>query len=156
MHVPTPERWSWLAGQTEGLRRSLRGRFHADEADDIAQEAILKAATALSVSDTAPSTAWLQRIARNVGIDRWRRRRRVVRLDAAAHIAIEHVGSAAQIDIERALRTLRRSDRDLLTQVAAGTRYAEIADGQRVSAEVVRQRVARARARLLTALEEGA
>jgi RNA polymerase sigma-70 factor (ECF subfamily) len=149
------ERWAWLVQHGDALRRTLRGRLRADEAEDVASEAILRAARSTdAVPPGARRVAWLHRIARNVAIDRWRRDRRLVPLDIAAHVTAEPETSAARVDVEAALKQLRPGDRRLLALVAAGTRYSEIARAEGVDASVIRQRVARARARALAALRE--
>ena len=149
------ERWAWLVEHRDALRRTLRGRLGADEAEDVASEAILRAGRS---TDTVPPgarrAAWLHRIARNVAIDRWRRQRRLVPLEIAAHVTAEPDTSADRIDVEVALKQLRPSDRRLLALVAAGTRYSEIARSEGVDVSAIRQRVARARARALAALRE--
>ena len=44
MHQPeSAERWAWLAEHGDALRRTLRRRLGADEAEDVASEAILRA-----------------------------------------------------------------------------------------------------------------
>ena len=156
MHQPeSAERWAWLAEHGDALRRTLRRRLGADEAEDVASEAILRAGrSTVSVPPGARRAAWLHRIARNVAIDRWRRDRRLVPLEIAAHVTAEPNTSAARIDVEVALKRLRPSDRRLLALVAAGTRYSEIARSEGVDVSAIRQRVARARARALAALRE--
>jgi RNA polymerase sigma-70 factor (ECF subfamily) len=150
------ERWAWLVEHRDALRRTLRGRLGADEAEDVASEAILRAGRSTeTVPPGARRAAWLHRIARNVAIDRWRRQRRLVPLEIAAHVTAEAETSAARIDVEVALKQLRPSDRRLLALVAAGTRYSEIARSEGVDVSAIRQRVARARARALAALREG-
>ena len=149
------ERWAWLVEHGDALRRTLRRRLGADEAEDVASEAILRAGrSTVSVPPGARRAAWLHRIARNVAIDRWRRDRRLVPLEIAAHVTAEPNTSAARIDVEVALKRLRPSDRRLLALVAAGTRYSEIARSEGVHVGAIRQRVARARARALAALRE--
>jgi len=149
------ERWAWLVEQDDALRRTLRRRLRADDADDVASEAILRASrSTVSVAPGARRTAWLHRIARNVAIDRWRRDRRLVPLEIAAHVTAEPETSAARIDVEAALKQLRPNDRRLLALIAAGARYSEIAHAEGVDVTAIRQRVARARARVLAALRE--
>jgi len=149
------ERWAWLAEHGDALRRTLRRRLGADEAEDVASEAILRAGrSTVSVPPGARRAAWLHRIARNVAIDRWRRDRRLVPLEIAAHVTAEPNTSATRIDVEAALKRLRPSDRRLLARVAGGTRYSEIAHSEGVDVSAIRQRVARARARALAALRE--
>jgi RNA polymerase sigma-70 factor (ECF subfamily) len=150
------ERWAWLAEQGDALRRALRGRLEPNEAEDVASEAILRASRSTAAMPSgAQGFAWLHRIARNVAIDRWRRDRRLVSLDIAAHVTAEPDTSAARIDVDVALKHLRPSDRRLLTLIASGTRYSEIARVEGVEVSVIRQRVARARARVLAAIREG-
>jgi RNA polymerase sigma factor (sigma-70 family) len=150
------ERWAWLVEHGEALRRTLRGRLGVDEADDVAAEAILRAGRSTDpVPSGARRAAWLHRIARNVAIDRWRRNRRLVPLEIAAHVTAEPDTSAARIDVEVALQQLRPGDRRLLAQIASGARYSEIAREEGVDVSAIRQRVARARARALAALREG-
>ena len=150
------QRWAWLVAHAEGLRRSLHGRLEPDEAEDVAQEAILRASLSTrAMPPGAQGAAWLHRIARNVAIDRWRHDRRLVPLEIAAHVTAEPETSAARIDVEAALKQLRPNDRRLLALIAAGARYSEIAHAEGVDVTAIRQRVARARARVLAALREG-
>src|SRR2546430_17415489 len=149
------ERWAWLAEHGDAVRRTLRGRLGADGAEDVASEAILRAGrSTVSVPAGARRAAWLHRIARNVAIGRWRRDRRLVPLEIAAHVTAEPNMSAARIDVEVALKRLRSSDRRLLALVAGGTRYSEIARSEGVDVSAIRQRGARARARALAARRE--
>src|SRR2546429_1431131 len=120
------ERWAWLAEHGDALRRTLRRRLGVDEADDVAAEAILRAGrSTVSVAPGPRRAAWLHRIARNVAIDRWRRDRRLVPLDIAAHVTAEPETSAARIDVEAALKQLRPNDPRLHALIAAGARYSE-------------------------------
>ncbi|MGH2378705.1 MAG: RNA polymerase sigma factor [Candidatus Limnocylindria bacterium] len=148
------ERWSWLAAQGDGLVRLLRSRFGAD-AEDLAQEAIVRAgASDRPVPTGAQGVAWLRRVARNAAIDRWRRHRRSAPLELAQHVAV-HPDADGRIDIEAALGRLSRGDRHVLGLIATGMRYADIARAEGVDAAVIRQRVGRARARLIALLMEG-
>lgn len=148
------QRWAWLVEQADGLRRSLRG-LTAHDADEIAQEAMLRAALSSRVVPAGShGVAWLHRIARNIAIDRWRRERRTVSLDIAEHVPAEAETSAGAIDVDIALTRLRPGDRRLLSLIASGMGYSDLAHGEGVEASVIRQRVARARARLLAQLRE--
>lgn len=149
------QRWAWLVEHVEGLRRSLRRSLEPHDVEDVAQEAMLRASLATNAVPTgAQGAAWLQRIARNIAIDRWRRERRLAPLEIASHVTVEPEASAGRIDIEVALNRLRPNDRRLLTLIAKGVRYSELARAEGVDATVIRQRVARARARALIALRE--
>jgi RNA polymerase sigma-70 factor (ECF subfamily) len=149
------QRWARLVEHVDGLRRSLIGTIGTHEAEDVAQEAILRASQSTGVVPPGPQgAAWLRRIARNIAIDRWRHDRRLVPLDIAAHVTAEPEGSAGRIDVEVALAHLRPGDRRLLALIASGVRYRELAHADGVDVSVIRQRVARARARVLAALRE--
>lgn len=151
------QRWARLVEHVDGLRRSLVGTIGTHEAEDVAQEAILRASQSTSVVPSgAQGAAWLRRIARNIAIDRWRHDRRLVPLDIAAHVSAEPESSAGRVDVEVALAHLRPDDRRLLALIASGVRYSELARAERVDVSVIRQRVARARARVLAALREDA
>lgn len=140
--------------QADALRRSLRG-LTAYDADEIAQEAMLRAALSSRVIPAGShGVAWLHRIARNIAIDRWRRERRTVSLDIAAHVPAEAEASAGAIDVDVALTRLRPGDRRLLALIASGMGYSDLAHAEGVDVSVIRQRVARARARLLAQLRE--
>jgi RNA polymerase sigma-70 factor (ECF subfamily) len=150
------QRWARLVAYADGLRRSLSGRLEPDEAEDVAQEAILRASlSTTAVPPGAQGAAWLHRIARNVAIDRWRHDRRLVPLEIAAHVSAEPDTSAVRIDVEFAIAQLRPNERRLLASIASGARYSELARQEGVDDSVIRQRVARARARVLAALREG-
>ena len=156
MHEPErARRWTWLVEHADGLRRSLGRGMPAEDAEDVAQEAMLRAALASkAVPAGTQGVAWLHRIARNIATDRWRHDRRLVSLDIAAHVTARPETSETKIDVDVALKRLRGRDRHLLALIAGGTRYAEIARTERVDVSVIRQRVARARARLLEQLPE--
>jgi RNA polymerase sigma-70 factor (ECF subfamily) len=65
-------------GERGALVAFLRASCGADEAEDVAQEALLRAFSARAQFDgTRPLLAWLRAIAANVAIDIARRRRRV-------------------------------------------------------------------------------
>jgi RNA polymerase sigma-70 factor (ECF subfamily) len=153
----TAQRWARLVEHVDGLRRSLRGTIGKHDAEDIAQEAILRASLSpRAVPAGEQGAAWLRRIARNIAIDRWRHDRRLFPLDIAAHVSVEPESSAGRIDVEVALAHLRPDDRRLLALIASGVRYRELANAEGVDVNVIRQRVARARARVLAALREDA
>lgn len=155
MRPQLAERWPWLASHAVALRRALDRRFAADEADDIAQETILRVARSTAPIPQGPQAElWLRRVARNIGIDRWRREQRVAPLSLAMHVPAMPDATAERMDVEAAIGRLRPGDRRLLRLVASGVRYSEIAHRERVGTPAIRQRVARARARLVQLLTE--
>lgn len=148
------ERWRALAGESQELQRRLELRFGRSVAEDAAQEAIVRAASRRTELPPATQRArWLARIAANFAIDRWRRARREVDLSLAEHLRWSDAETeASTLDLREALQRLRAADRALLLQRAAGYSYLELAAAYRCDAGSVRQRVARARARLLAIL----
>ena len=150
------ERWTRVEGHVEELRATSAARLWTCLAEDAAQEALLRAATWKGQLPAPQRMAvWLATIARNFAIDQWRRDRRLTALDAATHVEVDpdpYLDSA--IHIRQALARLSRGDRALLGALARGYRYAELAEQHLTSPAVIRKRVARARARLLSCLEE--
>jgi RNA polymerase sigma factor (sigma-70 family) len=148
------ERWRWVVRYADDLRHALRGRHSPSDADDLAQETLLRVAVSTArLPEGSAATALLRRIARNVAIDRWRRERRLVPLEIAAHVPALELDQELG-DLTPALHRLQRSDRRLLAQLAAGERYADLARAEGIDPSVIRQRAARARARVIAAILE--
>lgn len=149
-------KWSALADHASGLRGAVARRYPWVDADDVTQEALLRAMRSNTVvRQGPPMMRWLRTIARNVAIDIWRHRRHDVALDLAAHVPAIVTDRDRVLDVERALSHLSRSDRRLLVSVAVGIGYDELARLERTNAAAIRQRVARARGRLLQLVVEG-
>lgn len=148
--------WAAIAAHAGALRTALARRYEQPDADDLAQDTLLRAMrSAAQVPPGSRMLQWLTVIARNVAIDRWRRRHQCVALDLAAHVPAIAADHERMLDVERALSQLGHGDRRLLGKVAVGMRYDEIARSERASEVAIRKRVARARARLLQRLMEG-
>lgn len=74
----------------------------AAEAEDIAQESMIRLwQMAGRWRDNAPIGAWLYRVAHNLAVDRVRRRRPTVALDAAGELSDPTPSAASLIDRER-------------------------------------------------------
>lgn len=142
------------------VRRYASGRFGDDEADDIAQETMLRAWARFAelVGDGRPLTPWLVTVANGIGIDRRRRRARLVVdddavRDAAVAVSDQSVRVALEVDtrplLRRALRRLSPAERTTLAMFAiAGVGIGEIAVETGLTANAVRQRLFRARRNL--------
>lgn len=109
--------------------------------------------------DDHESRSWVLRIARNVMIDRVRRdgRVRFEVLDDSGHATPDPTASSAEVlDLRRAMTSLSRDDRDLLSLRMAGLSHAEIGAVQSRSEEAVKKAWQRALVQLRTQLESDA
>lgn len=152
--TPLPTRAALLAEPRlqAALRAQVRRRVGASEADDIVQATLCDALAATHTpADRGELVRWVSVIARHKIADHFRRARREERFDVApAQLLHEPVDERALLgEIVRdagaqpgGLRTLRWVARE-----AAGERLADIAREERLSPEVVRQRIARWRRR---------
>lgn len=104
---------------------------------------------------------WITAICRRQALDELRRRRRLAReVPIEGCPAAEHAetcasdeGWARHLDLERALAALPDDEREALLMTAAGYTSDELARILGVAATTIRSRKARARARLLRALD---
>lgn len=134
-------------------------RLAPDEADDLAQEVFLRLYRRPPRDRESNLSAWLSRVAVNVGYNALRRRRRQARGDDAERAAIqterlavssgrETEGCVAQREAQRCVRdVLRRIGRRqaaLLLLRHSGLSYREIADATGVAAGSVGTLLARA------------
>jgi RNA polymerase sigma-70 factor (ECF subfamily) len=137
-------------------RRLLRDR---DEAEDAAQEAVVRAwRAARSATSVESRDAWLRTIAGNEARRRWSRR---VRLERVSELVIERAASAtgtdgledrfASVVCEQMLASLPRRDRDLVRlRFVDDLSYPEIAAAARLPEGTVKTRIHRSLARLRT------
>lgn len=136
-------------------RRSISLGVDLDDADDVAQTALLRAWRSiedLEMPEAGAMCSWLDTIARNVAIDlaRQRRRRPVDELDPdqAGGVSV-----AAQVEIRvildralEAVRALPQSLREpLLLTVVDGLTTAQVAERLGIEPAAARQRISRAR-----------
>ncbi len=135
------------------LRRRLRWMTGDPEtAEDICQETFLRAWTRAPRDAPAPVlAAWLRRTATNLALDELRRRARRPAADLD-HLASASPDGAAE---REALASLPLPDRAVLAlRFQAGLTLRELGSVLGISEDAARKRVARARARLRTALDE--
>jgi RNA polymerase sigma-70 factor, ECF subfamily len=150
---------------------SLLFRLTGDRAlaEDLAQETFVKAFRNLAAFDaTRRLSAWVLRIAHNVGIDAMRRRRiRTVSIDATANRESSHVAEpgvstpdpierdALKRALENAMATLRPDQREaIVLRYEEGLSFEEIGQVLGIPEATARSHVHRARkalARLLSA-----
>jgi len=138
------------------------------EAEDLAQETLVKAFRAIDNFDGRYPRAWLARIARNTAINRDQRNREFLLADEGTvepDPAPEEISDPEEIvvsqeidpDLKRALEELPPSFRVLVQMVdVEDMTYQEAADALEIPIGTVMSRLHRARKRLRTALQASA
>ena len=127
----------------------------AGEEEDLVQETYLRALRSLDgYRGDAPVRSWLLAISRNVCADHVRRRQRQRRLLTRSRPTDDDVITLVEEPIDDLLAPLGRDRREafVLTQLV-GLSYEDAADVLNCPIGTVRSRVARARAQLLTLVE---
>ena len=142
----------FAAEQARLARRLRRMTGDAETADDLCQEAFLRAWSRAPRDAPAPVlAAWLHRTAARLALDELRRRRRrpMVALDDPA------VEDPPADDVREALARLPVGDRAVIAlRFQAGLALRELGAVLGISEDAARKRVARARTRLRAALDE--
>ena len=134
-----------------------------DDANDLAQEALLRVRKGLESYQPGSMEAWLSRIVTNVFLDEVRRRRRrpvealpddpdrILPPTAAADVATERLSD----EVQAALRTLPEDFRAAVVLAdVVGLSYEEIGDALEVPVGTVRSRIHRGRRQLRAVLGE--
>lgn len=150
--ITTPE---WLDLASLARRLARRRPESADDADDVAQEALTRLVTEERGS-TFPidnPASWLRVVIRNLAVRRGKRRERI--REAERHFASERsVPSPSRAEslllTREVLAELRDEDRQLLVLHALGHKHREIAERVGGSTSSVGIRIRRARARAAT------
>lgn len=148
-----------VRGEQEEVRRFLLALCcgDRDEADDIAQEAFVKAYLSWGAyTENGRVKAWLFRIAYNVFIDRQRRGCRNVGLDEAVGMAdpVQADSSFVYQDLYAALDELPPKERtSVLLYYLEGFSVREIAEMVDSKENAVKKQLSRAREHLKTRLE---
>jgi RNA polymerase sigma-70 factor (sigma-E family) len=116
------------------------------EAEDIAQEALARALVHWERLAPRP-TGWVVRVASNLAIDRWRRRRRPVPRPGTLRMLDPYV--AERVDLARALKRLPRRQRQVVVlRYVADRSEAEVAAELGISVGSVKSHGSRALAAL--------
>jgi len=146
---------------------ALRLTRSREEAEDLAQEAIVRAYEAFDRFDGTNFKAWMLRIVTNLFINKYRQRQRGPILNSLdEENALEPVGNEAEVpdrilfdhalgaEIEEALAKVPEDFRmAVILSDLEGLSYQEIADATDVPIGTVRSRLARGRAMLRRQLE---
>ena len=157
---------SMIQGEPDRLRRrSISLGVPVDDADDVAQTALLRAWRSTAHLDTPQPgrmCAWLDAIARNVAIDlaRQRARRPVTALEETpdAHVSVEAVVEARVLldGALAAVHSLPPALREpLLLTVADGLSAEQVATRLGIEPAAARQRISRARKALKACRDAG-
>ena len=146
---------------------ALRLTRSRDDAEDLAQEALVRAYEAYERFDGANFKAWILRIVTNLYINRYRQRQRQPHLSSIDEEgAVEPMSATAEIpdrllfdealgqEVEAALGKVPEDFRlAVILSDIEGLTYQEIADATEVPIGTVRSRIARGRALLRRSLE---
>ncbi len=156
--------WNWDAARAVCLRETSRLLRDRCEAEDAAQEAVLRAWRALERSSTVDSpNAWLRTIAGNEARRVWSREgpartgAALLEGDGSASEAADVDESLGGLMCEQLLAALPRCDRDLVRlRFVDDLGYAEIAAAAGVPEATAKTRIHRSLARLRTLLSNEA
>lgn len=147
--------YALFAGPVHAFLLRLTGR--KDHADDLLQHTFLRLAErGPELRADSDLRGWLFAVARNAFIGLTRTARSELGDDALEEVATPPPDVEARLllgDVERALASLRLGDRELLLLVGVeGLEPSQVASVLGIDAATLRQRLARARARLLAEL----
>lgn len=141
------------------LRRKLSRLYGPDQAEDLAQEAFLRAAKCADTSTSiGKPQALLLRIARNAAVDGYRRgpRGQAVALDQVLdHVSLVQAAEQEQLVLlKQVVLTMPPPLRDVFVlNRFAGMTYAEISQRMGISQKTVEWRMARALSHCATAMK---
>ena len=151
---------AFVSTEQESLRRFLLALCvgNRDEADDIAQEALIKAYLARdTIRNAGQFGAWLYRIAYNTFLDHQRRLRTHANIEEADTLMADSAadGSFEYQELYSALRTLPPKERTaILLFYLKGYSVREIADIEHGTEAAVRQQLSRGREQLKNKLKQ--
>ena len=120
------------------------------DADDVAQDALVRIIAKLHRWERGPVLAWALGVARNVCLEHHRRSRRSLSADEIPLAAADQLGAVEVLQMLSGLPTEMR-EAIVLTQII-GLSYAEAAEVARCPIGTIRSRVARARDTVATSL----
>jgi RNA polymerase sigma-70 factor (ECF subfamily) len=164
MTRPGHPTWDWDAARAICLRETSRLLRDRHEAEDAAQEAVVRAWRARSSCHSADtSTQWLRAIAGNEARRIWERRSRLAARETG--VEADEIGEERDvlddrlgaIACDQMLAPLTPRDRELMRlRYMAGLSQAQIAESLRIPEGTVKIRLHRSRARLRTLLSNEA
>ena len=159
--LPTP--WNWPAARERCLREAQRYTRSPAEAEDVVQEALLRAwKTRRSLRNTGHPLPWLLQITRNEALRSLKRSGRdrdravLVAEPEAPATAEEWTESAAvRLDVEAAMRHLEQEERTMLNlRYAEELTHSTIADLMDIPVGTCKVRLHRLRKRVAALLAE--
>ena len=142
-----------LRHEREIFTYALRLTGRRDQADDVFQETFLAAFRAWPPPRLDHTRAWLYRIATSKVVDRARRVKRLVPLDADLRLVTQPADGAARVDLRAAIRVLPAGQRAaFVLREVEGLPYADVARALDCGIEAARARVSEAKKSLREAL----
>jgi len=144
------EAFEGLYGRAYGVAYQLLGR--RSEAEDVAQETLARAYVRWRrIRDHAE--AWVVRVAANLAVDVWRRRRRLAEGEAPGADPTTPPPDGQRVDLHRALGRLSKRQREVIVlRFLADLPEAEVARALGCSPGAVKQHASRGLAALRTSL----
>lgn len=142
---------------TVAYRAAFRLLGQRDDADDVAQEALVRAFVRWRRLRRHPHPkAWVARVSTNLAVDRWRADRRAQPEIDAPRVPQPDVSAVGRADVVAALSRLPRRQREVAVLLyLADMAEDDVAAALGVSDGTVKQHASRARDALRLALEEG-
>ena len=139
----------------KAYRASYRLLGNRQEAEDVAQEACARACIHWTkITRKADPAPWVVRVATNLAIEQWRRRRRAARHGSTETIVLEPA-DARRVDLHRALETLPKRQRDtVVLRYVVDLSEAETAEALGCAPGTVKSHAARGLTALRVALGE--
>ena len=134
----------------------LANSRNVDDAEDVAQEALLRAVSSLhTLKDERAARRWVVRIARNTCVDYYRKMRKTAALDE--NVAAQTKDVDMVNNLHKAVAALPRKYKEVITlYYMDGRKCDSVAQLLHIKPAAVRKRLARARLMLHEALREEA
>jgi RNA polymerase sigma-70 factor (sigma-E family) len=128
-----------------------------EDAADVAQEALARASVRWGrvTADGRSAAPWVVRVAANLAVDRWRRRRVASRYAATETVATWTAELPERVDLHRALAGLPKRQREVVVlRYVADLTESDVADALGCSVGTVKTHASRGLAALRVALGE--
>ena len=134
------------------FRRCMALTMNKEEAQDVAQDTFLRALEKIDQFDGRNLEGWLFTIARNIFIDKTRKKKEILPGDVPEVMVDSHEeGTITQLDLEKCLKNLEEDEREIIAAIPVSS-YNEIQEQLEISASNLRVKIFRARNKLAECL----